>query len=628
MKISHIEIHNFRSIRHLTLDCGKTTVLIGPNNAGKTAILDAIRLALPNSKEQRRKHITEQDIHLNENISDPKTSDGAQITITCRTEDQLIEDLNEIVQYDLNTNRQFVHLQTQYGWNSEIDNFEMTRHFLNAKGEYLSGTSYSDFNRFQQYLPLFYLGALRTVKDEFSSRSSQFWRQLLNRVSIPHDTEVQTLEVLNQLNEQILESDSFLERVTNTLKGATEITLRNQGGGSVGLQTMPTSILDILNKVQIILRNESTTPWLPIQNQGEGVQSLLVVFLFQVFIECLLSELYASGHEPILLLEEPEKHLHPHATRALWTYLNNLPGQKIITTHSPYFVQHVHFRDLRLIKFTTNGTEVHSLQKQYSVVIPPSDKLAQIIPKTDGKISYNNILQTLTISGSLDENLYRKLLMSYGMHIDRSIAEQSLSNLRERASLYISDADLRSLETHAQRMRGDIFFADGWLIVEGQSDFLIVHAIAHFLHYDLDQHGISVIDAKNNGSPQAFVQLASALNIPWQAVFDGDQSGKQYIQNIKNLDCTPDLIIDQCHLHQAGALEDQLVSDGFHSVLHKILTGLGVRNSEELSNMKIVELLKRKKSEYSPIFAQMIRSHVTIADDQLVAFQTAIRNLC
>ena len=44
--------------------------------------------------------------------------------------------------------------------------------------------------------------------------------------------------------------------------------------------------------------------------------------------------------------------------------------------------------------------------------------------------------------------------------------------------------------------------------------------------------------------------------------------------------------------------------------------------------MKIVELLKRKKSEYSPIFAQMIRSHVTIADDQLVAFQTAIRNLC
>jgi len=65
MRISNIEITNFRSIRHLSLDFGKTTVLIGPNNAGKTAILDAIRVGLPNSKEQKRKNITEQDIHLN-----------------------------------------------------------------------------------------------------------------------------------------------------------------------------------------------------------------------------------------------------------------------------------------------------------------------------------------------------------------------------------------------------------------------------------------------------------------------------------------------------------------------------------------------------------------------------------
>lgn len=403
---------------------------------------------------------------------------------------------------------------------------------------------------------------------------------MLKRVTIPQETETQILKVLKELNEQILKSDPYLERVTDTLRGATDIAIRNQSGGDVGLQTLPTNISNILHKIQIILRNESTTPWLPIQNQGEGMQSLLIVFLFQVFIECLLSELYASGHEPILLLEEPEKHLHPHATRMLWTYIQKLPGQKIITTHSPYFIQSVPFRDLRLIKFTTNGTEVHSLEKRFSVTIPPCDGLDQITTPTENKIRYDSTLETLTIVGNLNKKMYRKLLKCYGEHKDRRIAEQSLSDLRDRASLYISEDDLRGLETNAQRMRGEIFFADGWLIVEGQSDFLIVNAIAQFLNKDLDQHGISVIDAKNNGSPHSFVRLARALNIPWQSVFDGDNAGRGYIRNIENLGYSQAQIIDQCHTHQAGCLEDQLISDGFHDDLCEILKNLGVRDAE------------------------------------------------
>lgn len=46
MRLTRVEIQNFRSIRHLVLDLSDTTVFIGPNNVGKTAILDAIRLAL------------------------------------------------------------------------------------------------------------------------------------------------------------------------------------------------------------------------------------------------------------------------------------------------------------------------------------------------------------------------------------------------------------------------------------------------------------------------------------------------------------------------------------------------------------------------------------------------------
>jgi putative ATP-dependent endonuclease of the OLD family len=105
---------------------------------------------------------------------------------------------------------------------------------------------------------------------------------------------------------------------------------------------------------------------LPLQRHGQGVQSLSVIFLFQAFVEHLLKELYEPESSAVLLLEEPETHLHPQAARTLWAHVSTLPGQKIITTHSRYFVQHVPFRDLRLIRLGDNGTETFWLPPSFT----------------------------------------------------------------------------------------------------------------------------------------------------------------------------------------------------------------------------------------------------------------------
>lgn len=73
MRVTRLEIRNFRSIRHLALDLGKTTVFVGPNNAGKTAILDALRIALTRRWGQRGTGFTEYDVHLANDTDDPKT---------------------------------------------------------------------------------------------------------------------------------------------------------------------------------------------------------------------------------------------------------------------------------------------------------------------------------------------------------------------------------------------------------------------------------------------------------------------------------------------------------------------------------------------------------------------------
>ena len=532
MRISRIEIENFRSIRHLVINLGDTTVFVGPNNSGKTAILDALRIALTRRWGQRGTGFSEYDIHLTNDMEDPKTSSG--VSIELRSEegesgewsDEIVADLGDIVQPDLETGRRAILLRTRCRWNEDSDTFEPSWEFLDAGRNPLAGRSARSVNleRFWRYLPVFYLGALRDAGDEFSTRSSQFWTRLLKDLNIPPELESRALRVLDLLNRRLLQADPRLKDISETLSGATQIAARDREGG-LDLRMVPLKIWDLLARAEIIVRNEPDLPWLPLRRQGQGIQSLSVIFLFHAFVDHLLRELYQPESEPVLALEEPETHLHPQAVRTLWHHIDGLPGQKIVTTHSPYFVQNVPFRDLRLVRLTSKGTEVRSLPEEFSVSISPFDGLDEVVSTSNDLLTYNKTSQTLTVRGSLDEGTYSKLIRHCGENKRRDELSSKLRSLRDRSMLYIEESELQSLETFARRMRGEIFFAERWLIVEGQADYLIVHAMACALGYDLDRHGVAVIDAQNNGSPAIFAALARALSIPWLAVFDGDQAG-------------------------------------------------------------------------------------------------------
>ena len=179
--------------------------------------------------------------------------------------------------------------------------------------------------------------------------------------------------------------------------------------------------------------------------------------------------------------------------------------------------------------------------------------------------------------------------------------------MRDRSSHYIDDDELQSLETYARRMRGEIFFAERWLIVEGQADYLIVHALADAMEYDLDARGVSVIDAQNNGNPDTFAVLARALGIPWLAVFDGDDAGGRYIDAISKRGFAQQETTRRCRTHGAGDLEAQLVADGLESDLRDILTELGIRDAADLTDDELLKKLKDNKTDYAALLAARFR---------------------
>jgi putative ATP-dependent endonuclease of OLD family len=114
----------------------------------------------------------------------------------------------------------------------------------------------------------------------------------------------------------------------------------------VALEAIPTRVFDMVGKIQVHLKS-SCGAKLSLHRHGEGTQSLAVLLLFQAFAAAAPAEAYAPESTPILALEEPETHLHSSAIRSLGSFLENMTGQILVTSHSGDLVSRVPVTALR-----------------------------------------------------------------------------------------------------------------------------------------------------------------------------------------------------------------------------------------------------------------------------------------
>jgi putative ATP-dependent endonuclease of OLD family len=102
----------------------------------------------------------------------------------------------------------------------------------------------------------------------------------------------------------------------------------------------------------------------------------------------------------LLALEEPEAHLHPNAQRVLFTQMNSIKGQKIISTHSPYLAALADLKDIRHFIKSGSGVVITSLDsKTFSK--EDLDKLRREILKTRGELFFSRAI--IFVEGETEE---------------------------------------------------------------------------------------------------------------------------------------------------------------------------------------------------------------------------------
>lgn len=633
MLIRQVKISNFRSILYAEIELGENTVFIGPNNAGKSAILEAIRISLTRRWGQRGTGFTEYDVHLCEARPDPKVGDPVVIELELQEgdvgewPDELQAELVDIIQTDPISGKASIILRVSCQWDVAEESYVPEWQFLRVDRKPLvgAGARAVNFQEFFRYLPVFYLEALRDAGSEFSVRS-KFWGKLLQTVNIPDELEERSKGIFDELNTEILDADDLLKDLATGLSGIGRVAVSDIPG-EANLRVLPLNTWDLLSKAEVIYQTEGGKPWLPLLRHGQGIQSLSVIFLFKAFIELLLADLYRPESSAVLAMEEPETHLHPQAARSLQRHIKDLPGQKIVTTHSPYYLQHVPFRDIRVVRQENDGTSVRSLPREFRAVLPHDPSVDLIIDRSRGLVSFDRGLGELVIHGTLSEQLFRDLLVAYNGVEEAHNFQTILRGLYENSKTFIPDSELEQLETFARRIRGEIFFAQRWLLVEGQSDYQLVHGIADGLGYNLDEHGVAVIDFQNNGNPESFAVLARALGYPWMVVVDGDDAGNKYLDQIQGRGFSAEEMTLRSRKLPNGYLEQQLVADGLQGELKSILKELGVAGAEELDDENLIETLKDGKTGYASVLARRCVMNKDLAKIMPEPFRNALEAL-
>jgi len=402
--ITSVRVQHFRSLANVEVELGDLTVLIGANNSGKTSFLEALFAAVGAG----RKTLGPDDVHLAAEEATAPKSRAVLVDLMLRPvgDDGKVSDKypegsfwtglwsTRGIAYDGDSN-EFTAIRTALKWSDFKGEYVLERKFLKEWKPFADWTTATVQDRALsaaqlEALALHFVDAKRDLEDDLR-RPGSFWRRLTEELGLPDSDVASMEETLSRINEDIVAKSPVLKHLKENLVGLQRLVFA--GSGAVDIAPVARKLRDLSRGVDVSFSTGGTQSF-PLSRHGMGTRSLASLMVFRAYVSWKNKQTTQGGDKvhSVLALEEPESHLHPQAQRSLFARIKEIPGQRIVSTHSPYFAGQARLEDLRLFIKRAGDTIVAKLD--LSSLTDPNDvrKLQETVIDTRGDLLFAHSL--------------------------------------------------------------------------------------------------------------------------------------------------------------------------------------------------------------------------------------------
>lgn len=380
IKVTDVRVSNFRALKNVEVSLGDLTILLGANNAGKTSFLDALYAAIGAG----RKILGQDDVRLegSEALPPKERSVTVDVRIKPLDDDGIVAPSFPAGSFWTNLwgtgikqemdgeFDEFVGIRTTLAWSHSRGDYVIERRFLKEWRSFddwlatpIDETSKVNAAQIEP-LALHYIDAKRDLEDDLRKQGS-FWRRMTEDLGLS-STDVALFEkALSDLNQELVGRSGILKHLKDNLADLRPVV--SAEGGEIDISPVARKLRDLSKGVDVSFTAAGSQSF-PLARHGMGTRSLAALLVFRAFASWKATQAAEAGDHvhSILALEEPEAHLHPQAQRSFFAQVKSIPGQRVVSTHSPYFAGQAGLSDLRL--FIRSGGETRVSQLDLSVL--------------------------------------------------------------------------------------------------------------------------------------------------------------------------------------------------------------------------------------------------------------------
>ncbi len=466
MYLEKFIIKNFRGIENITLNFNKgLNVLIGENNAGKSAIIDALRVCLSYGNQRREIYISLSDFHIDKSA--------------------ISEEL-----YDIEFHLHFhIDNAAEAGWFNDLlsvaedgtQDLQLHFRYYLDENDRVKYKVWGGTNEGQAIAPevLFliyhvHLDALRDAEQYLRPIRGNRLGQLYANIQIDpdHKTDQEKKRELAKKVRSAVDDDADWvghvakgkEKINEHLK-ETSFTDKQQ---HVDISFLPFDFNKLVDnlKIQMPIYSEDLLDGDPskqkhfeLYQNGLGYNNLIYTATVLGDLKqrkVLQAETYAA-----LLIEEPEAHLHPQLQNIFFNYLNKLDTEQgfqiFISSHSPTITAKADLKSVIVLQNQAN--KIHALSLTKSGLTEDNQKyLHKFLDVTKSQLFFSN--GVILVEGISEALLMPTFSRIVGEEYDIDKAGIELVNLNgvafsHFANLFNSEDESKNLMTRCSILTDD-----------------------------------------------------------------------------------------------------------------------------------------------------------------------------